>query len=166
MKSSARAFTFIELLISITIIAILSIGVAINFKESIVKANLEDHVSQIVHILQQARGYSLTNFLVNDTEPADYYVVTITSSAITLKVYGATDNETLESMSMDTGYTITGITSPERIYYFPPTGEICFTAAACTSADTELTLTVTDSTGNYTQDISLSKFGGSPELEE
>jgi len=171
MKSSPPngrpAFTLLELVIVVCIIAILSVSLLVNFKGNVAKSRVDDQVVQIVHLLEEARSYSLTNFLVNDTEPASYYVVTITSAGMTLKAYvNATTTTTLQSVTMQTGYSITGISATERIFYFPPTGEICFDAAACTSTDTELTLTVSDSTGSYTQDIYFNKFGGAPEIVE
>lgn len=165
MKSSPRAFTLIELIISISIIAILSIGVAINFKSSLLKAKFNDEVLQIVHVLEQARSYSLTNFLINDTEPADYYLITITEAGVRLDVYGPTLDSGLENAALDEDFSITGITGSEYAFYFPPSGEICFDTPDCASGINEISFTVVDSTGEYSQEISLNKYGGGPQLE-
>lgn len=165
MKSSPRAFTLLELVICICIVAILSVTLMVNFKGSFLKANFDDQVVQVVHILEQARSYSLTNFLVNDTEPAEYYLLTVSSTGITL-VAQASVSSTLETVVLDSDISISSITGSESVYYFPPTGEICFDTLDCDSGINDISFTIVDSTGTYSQVISLNKYGGAPEVEE
>ncbi len=171
MKSSPRqqpAFTLIELIICVCIIAILSVALLVNFSGNVTRARLDDQVVEIVHLLEQARSYSLTNFLIDDITPAEYYLVTVNATGITLDAQGATatDVETLESVTLSSNFSITNITGSEYFYYFPPSGEICFDTEACDSGINDVSFTVVDSTAVYSQEITLNKFGGAPEVEQ
>lgn len=165
MKSSHRAFTLIELCVSILIVAILSVALVVNFGGASRKANFDDQVVQIVHLLEQARSYSLTNFLINDTEPVDYYLLTITSAGLSLDAYGPTLDSALESVALDSNFSITVMTGYEYVFYFPPNGDICFATPDCDSSLTEISFILVDDTGTYSQVISMNKYGGFPELE-
>ena len=165
MKSSPRAFTFVELLIAILIVAILSIALLTNFQRSRLKANFDDQVTEVVDILQKARSYSRTNMMVLDTEPADYYLLTISSSGITIDAYGPTVDEGIESMSLDSGFEIDNTSGVDHVFYFPPSGEICMDTPDCASGITEITFTVQDDDGTYTKDITINVYGGYPELD-
>ena len=160
------AFTLIELTISICIIAILSVGVAINFKSSILKANFDDEVLQIVDLFEQAHSYSLTNFLVNDTEPPEYYLVSVSSSRVVLKALGGSEESILETVILDDNFFIRDITGSQKTYYFPPTGEICFDSEECDSGINEISFTIVDRSQEYSQEMTLNKYSGVLELVE
>ena len=162
----SAAFTLIELLITIAIVAILSVGLAVNFRGSIQKAHFDDEVLGLVHILEQARSYSLTNFLISDTEPADYYLITVSEAGITLEAHGATLDATMESVTLSDDFSITDVTGSQYIYYFPPTGLICLESADCTSTESEVSFTLVGADTTNSQVISLNKYGGAPEVEE
>lgn len=164
-KLEAPAFTMIELLIGIIIIAVLSVAIAVNLSRGALKANFDDQVVEIVHVLEQARSYSLTNFLISDTEPADYYLITVTSAGVRLDAYGPTLDSGLENVTLDDGFSIEDITGSEYAFYFPPEGEICFDTPDCASGVNEISFTVVDSSGTYSSQITLNIYGGYPEVE-
>lgn len=160
----------IELLISIVIIAVLSVAIAVNLSRGALKANFDNQLVEIVHVLEQARSYSLTNFLIEDpsdgsTEPADYYLITVTSAGVRLDAYGPTLDFGLENVVLDDGFSIDAITGSEYAFYFPPEGEICFVNPSCPSGTTEISFTVVDSSGTYSSQITLNIYGGYPEVE-
>jgi prepilin-type N-terminal cleavage/methylation domain-containing protein len=162
MKSSPRAFTFVELLIAILIVAILSIALLTNFQRSRLKANFEDQVTNIVRIMEEVRAYSRTGILVNGTDPANYYLLTIGSGELTIDIFSDTSHETISEYELDAGFETNG--ADREIYFFPPNGEICF-SKYCTDSTTEYTFTVQDTSGTYTQDITINIYGGYPELD-
>ena len=145
------------------IVAILSVAVVVNFGKSQLKANFDDQVIQIVHVLEQARTYSLTNFLIADTSPAEYYLLTVSSTGITLLAYNSSTSSILETVTLDSNFSITG---SEEVYYFPPNGDICFDTPDCDSLATEISFTLVDSTATYSKEISLNMYGGFPEVEQ
>ncbi len=167
MKSRLRApaFTMIELLIAIIIIAVLSVAIAVNLSRGALKANFDDQLIQIVHVLEQARSYSLTNFLIEDTEPVDHYLITIAETGVTLEAYGSSGlSSTLENVELADGFTITATTLPQSIYYVPPDGDIYIESES--SGITEFEFSVDDSSGTYSETVSLTIYGGYPEVEE
>lgn len=169
MKSRLRppAFTMIELLIAIIIIAVLSVAIAVNLSRGALKANFDDQLVGIVHVLEQARTYSLTNFLIEDTEPADYYLITIAETGVTLEAYGSSGlTSTLENVELADGFTISATsttTLPQSIYYVPPDGDIYIESE--TSGITEFEFSVEDDSGTYSETVSLNIYGGYPEVE-
>ncbi len=156
----------IELLIAIIIIAVLSIALAVSLSRGVLKAKFDDQVLQVVHVLEQARTYSLTNFLILDTEPADYYLISVTSAGVMLDAYGPTLDYGLENVALADGFEIEDITGSEYAFYFPPDGEICFDTPDCASGITEISFTLVDSSGTYSSQITLNIYGGYPEVEE
>lgn len=166
MKSRLRppAFTMIELLIAIIIIAVLSVAIAVNLSRGALKANFDDQLIQIVHVMEQARSYSLNNYLIDDTDPTQYYRLTFRSSMVTLKAYGATLDVILERVELDDGFTISAGTLPQEIYYIPPYGDMYIESES--SGLTEFEFTVDDDTGVYSETISVNVYGGYPEVED
>ncbi len=166
MKSSPRAFTLIELTIAIVIIAILTVALATSFYNGNLSARFNDERTKVVNVLEEARGYSLGSILIDETEPTDYYLITVSSSGITLDAYGPTLDELKSSYYLEDGFNIDDITGSEYIFYFPPNGEICFETPDCSSTLTEISFTLNDDTGTYSQLIKVNKFGGYPELND
>ena len=79
-----RAFTLIELMIAIIIIAVLTTGFALTFQRATLKATFDDQVTQITAIIEKAGSYALSNYLVNEADPAEYYYLYIRTDTITL----------------------------------------------------------------------------------
>jgi prepilin-type N-terminal cleavage/methylation domain-containing protein len=172
MKSSPRAFTLIELIISLLFIAILAMALYSNFSRGVLKARFDDEVVAITDIIEEARGYSFTSVLIEDTEPTDYYLLSIETTGISLEAYATnasgTVSETIKEITFDTRFTID---APESIYYFPPEGDICFQFIDAEDFDcdpdiNEIDFTLADSTGTYDQTININVYGGYPELED
>lgn len=151
----------IELLIAITIIAVLSIAIALNFGRGALNARFDDQVQKIVHIIEQARSYSLNNYLVEDSEPTEYYVLTVDTNRMILEAHGATLTSTLEEVELADEFTIS---DAQTIYYVPPYGEIYIESED--SGITEFTFSVEDSSAAHSETISINVYGGYPEVED
>lgn len=165
MKSKLRApaFTMIELLIGIIIIAVLSVAIAVNLSRGALKANFDDQVLQVVSIVEQARNYSLNNYLINDTDPAEYYLLTIAPTGLTLEAHGASASSvTLEEVTLEDGFVIS-VTTDDTIYYVPPYGQIYIESE--TSGTTELPFIISDENGTYNTVVTVNIYGGYPEVE-
>lgn len=153
------AFTLIELVIAIAIIGVLSVILATRFTQGISRAKFENQVVGVVRILEEARAYSLSNYLVNDTEPTEYYLLAITETGATLEAYGETEVETLSSFTLNDEFEIS---EPYDIYYYPPYGEICITS--CGNGITEVDFDLDDYTGGNQAVFVVSIYGGYPEV--
>lgn len=164
MKSRLRApaFTMIELLIAIIIIAVLSVAIAVNLSRGALKAKFDDQVLQVTHIIEQARSYSLNNYLINDTDPVEYYLLTVAPTGLTLEAYGASSPATLEEVTLEDGFVIS-ITTDDTIYYVPPYGQIYIESE--TSGTTELPFVISDENGTYNTIVTVNIYGGYPEVE-
>ncbi len=171
MKSSPRAFTLIELAIVILIIAILTVALASSFFRGNLSARFNDQLTQVVQILEEARGYSLGSTLIEDSsspgtyEPAEHYRITIGSNQITLDAVGPTIVTNIKTVTIEPGFVMRDITPTDRIFYFAPDGEICFDTYLCDSGITRMSFILSDSTNTYTQTIRINQFGGYPELD-
>lgn len=165
MKSSPRAFTLIELMLVIVILAISSAALLVNFRSASQKALFEDQLSNIVNVIEKARSYSLTNYLVNDFEPAEYYLLTIADNSISIEAYadyGGT-HETLEEYDLPIGFETTA--ADDEIFYFPPYGQVCLTYSCTMAGFTKYSFTVSSSDGSLTQTITITTHGGFAEFE-
>ncbi len=165
MKSSVRAFTLIELTITIVILAVITVALASRFAQGNASARFNGQIREIEQIIQRARGYSLSSTLISDTEPADYYVLTLSSTSMVLEAYGPTLSEEVSRYDAARGLELKDYTA-EHIYYFPPDGEICFEDSACTSSLTEISFLLTDDTNELKQPFTINKYGGYPETED
>lgn len=147
MKLRAKAFTLIELLMVIVIIAVLSVLLVTSFVSLSSNARFNNAKTQIVSMIEKARSLSLSNILINDTEPTDYYKLTLTGGTVTIDAYGTdpTISESIASLSLDTDFSFA---TTLDIYYFPPYGDVCFNAADCSDPSTsaEVVLNNADST--------------------
>jgi type II secretory pathway pseudopilin PulG len=163
MKRHA-AFTLGELMIAIMIIAILSISMVVNFSRSEQKAIFDDYRAQILAVMQQARGLSLSNILVEEStrEETDYYVLELKTDGITLTAWGVDGSDVdIVDFDFEEGYEFTTDT---YIYYFPPFGDICFTNdPTCSGGTTGKTFTFQSTDGNYSQRYAFTIYGGYPE---
>lgn len=160
-----RAFTLIELMIAVIIIAILSMALFVNFSGAVLKARFDDELTSISRMVEQARGYALSNYLVNDDEstPAEYYLLSFRRSRIVLSAVAEDGTrEELESHSFDTSFSLN---TTLAVYYFPPDGSVCF-SADCSDGLTESSLIFSDTDGTYSSTITISVYGGFAEIEE
>lgn len=155
------AFTLIEILIVVILMAILTMTVAVSFDRSHDKAVFRDNQTEIINIFQKARSLAISNLLTEGDE-ALYYLVEITEDFIYLWTEGAAGgSEELARFYYDDDITVEPAL---EIFYFTPYGDVCFDIG-CTDTDTEKTFTIssTSNTG-YTATISISTFSGLPEL--
>ena len=159
-----RAFTLIELMLVVVIMAILSTALFLTTQRGILKAEFDDQVTEITGLIEKARGYALSNYLVNDLEPAQYYQLHIEATRIRLIAVGESGtnvSETLETLTYESDFRMGGATS---IYYFPPNGDVCFTKT-CTGTTTYKSLTFHDPDYTYQTKFTVTKYGGYPEIE-
>lgn len=159
------AFTLIELLLAIIIIAVLSMALLTSFRNATLKARFDDELTTINRIVGKARGYALSNYLVNDdtSKPAEYYLVSFTVNDIGLAAV-ATDG-TVEKLENHTFNTAFAINTPLDAYYFTPDGNVCF-SADCSDGLIEDTVIFSDTGGTYSSTITISVYGGFVEIED
>ncbi|MBU0981733.1 prepilin-type N-terminal cleavage/methylation domain-containing protein [Patescibacteria group bacterium] len=156
----AAAFTLVELLIVITLLAIMSAGILVNFNAGQDKAKFKDHQTNIINMFQQARAYAMSNRTINDVE-VEYYYVEINELAI--YIYGKDVNGLLTEIK---DFQFEGTIYPDNeffVYYFPPNAKACFNAD-CTSGVATKTFTLHSTNTDYTQTISIDRLSGFPEL--
>lgn len=159
MRPHPKAFTLLELLIVIVILALLSLLMAFSFNGIRNSVKFDNAKNDLVNIIQKARSLSLSNILINDTTPTDFYLLTLAPSGATVKAYGINSsgvevNDTLETLTFETGITLGGT---QKVYYFPPYGDVCF-SAACSETDTSKSLTFSSEKESVT--ITIEKSGG------
>lgn len=162
-----RAFTLIEIIIVIMVVAILSTGLALSFSNGRGQAAFKDAQYQITNIIQEARALSLSNVLIEDTGvEADYYLLDITASELTLTAYGMGESAAVEheiqSVTLSDGVEID---SGLQVYYIPPYGDLCFTyAGICNYTTTESSFTLIRENSDQTATFTLSIYSGYPEI--
>ncbi len=161
-----HAYTLIEILIVISVIAILSVSLVFSFGGLQKKANFDDQKIQTLHLMQKARSLALSSMVVNDDtsnpEPTDYYLLAITPITLTLSAHGTEGTDlSLDTLDFGTDYSID---KSLDIYYFPPNAEICFTDPECTDVSDQ-TFTLTSSDSKHSATFSITAQGGYPEVE-
>lgn len=154
-----RAFTLVEFIIVITIIAIMATGFALSFTRSKKSATFNDYETQIVSILQKARGLSFSDLNVESID-VDHYDLDIQTTSVTLNAINSTGTTVeLEKISLPSEYRIN---SAFHVYYTPPNGEVTINDGSNVRSFTFYT---TDSA--YSSTIVISTFGsGYPEIED
>ena len=143
------AFTFVEIVIVMLLIAMFSAGFSISYSNSQKKTTFDSDQNKTLSIIQKARNLSLTNLEVNSKQ-ADYYRLSIATSGLTLTGYdidGGTSS--IDSVTFSTG--ITSNTS-FSVDYAPPYGEVTINSGGPT-------FIMSDTNGN-TSTITISAFGG------
>jgi Tfp pilus assembly protein FimT len=149
MKLRAKAFTLMELIIIIVILAVLSVLLGTSYIKLASAARFNNAKTDIVSMIQKARSLSLSNLLINDDPdyPTDYYLLTIGTSSVSIDAYASDDSthENLKTLTLDSSFSFS---SPIEVYYSPPYGAVCFDDPGCTSTDTEQSTILTDTYGH------------------
>jgi len=159
MHPRRAAFTFIELIVVITMMAILATILAVSFQNLRLSSRFNDQKVKIVSLIEGARSQALSNILVNGTAPTSYYLLDIESTAITLTAVAEdATSETLKTLTLDSDMTLA--TVPLEIYYFPPYGDVCFDSACADTTTISKDFTLSDSTGAKTATFTLNVNGG------
>lgn len=154
------AFTLIEVTIVVIIMAILSVSLALAYQEIQLKVRFDAHVNRITGIFQEARSSSLSNRMIDGTDPTAYYELSLDTTSITLTAY-ANDpsvNEILDTYAFDSDITLSS--SANDIYYFPPTGEVCISTPDCDSGDPDLRFILGNSDSTRFTQFDLTTVGG------
>ena len=161
MKSRAKAFTLMELLIVIVILAVLSVLLGTSYIKMASAARFNNAKTDIVNMIQKARSLSLSNILINDTEPTDYYVLTLEVGEVSIEAYASDGtSETITSLPLDSSFSFDTSLS---VLYVPPYGDVCFDNIACASTDTTRDLILTDTYG-HTATFTIDVNGGYVEV--
>lgn len=156
------AFTLIELVIAMVILAVLSIALVARFENATLKAHFNDQVNNVLRLIEETRANSLSNYLILDTEPTDYYILNIENGQVIVEAHGPTLDEELERYTLESGFEIS---DNKEIFYYPPYGEICIGLPDCSTGESEFSFTLSDTSGTYSQNITISVFGGYPDLD-
>ena len=163
------AFSFVELLVVMMILAILTVALAIAYQRIQLKVRYDANVSSITELFQRARTMSLSTVLINDTEPVEYYLLAVNNHDISLVAQGDTLSETLDTFEYDADMEMS---DELEIYYFPPFGEVCLGVYLCRDSsftgtvETENTTTFSDRTGAYEAEFTITNTGGFVEVEQ
>lgn len=163
MRNENRAFTLIELLLVIVIMAIITVGFALSMQKSTLKSTFDDQVLNIRRIIEKTRDYSLSNYLVNDDldAPAEYFRLSLaTNSASVVAVAANGDEESLDSYVFQSGFAMG---SELEVYYFPPYGEVCF-SSDCSDVLPEASTIFKDADDTYEAEITINTYGGYPDI--
>lgn len=159
------AFTFIEMMIVVVIMAVLSMSIALAYQKIHLKMRYEANVTALTALFQQARSVSLSTILINGTEPAAYYKLTVQRGYARLDAYAAdeTTSKLIERVDYDSGMNIS--TAALFVYYFPPNGEVCLDNSSCTGAASG-SVTFEDTGGTYATQFSVTAAGAYVDVEK
>lgn len=155
------AFTFVELLIVILIMAILAVALSIAYQRVQLRVRFDAHEAAVNDFFQRARAHSLNTIILDETEPVLYYELLLNQRSVTLNAVGATLTEELDSYDFGTDISLDG---DYAVYYFPPSGDVCLTQDDCSSTDSELTVTLSDSSATFSTEFTVQKNGGYVEV--
>ncbi|MFA5792410.1 MAG: type II secretion system protein [Candidatus Gracilibacteria bacterium] len=164
LSAQKKAFTLIELMIVITIMAILTMALVFSFGRATLKAKFDDQKMQIINITEEARSRSLSNMLLSGGEETNYYALVIGELTVTLTAYGETQTEIIDAFNFAEGFSTETLTA----YYFPPYGEVCFeldSDSNCLDGATERSTVLEDSTGIYSAVVSIDAYSGYASVE-
>lgn len=156
-----KAFTLLELMIVITIMAILTMALVFSFNNATLKAKFDNEKTKITNIVAQARSKSFSNILLESGEVAEYYLLTIDTTKSTLTAVNETTSEIIDTFDYETGIFIT---DKIEVYYFPPYGEVCFDID-CVSTEESISTRLTDNNSVYMSTISIYQGSGRLNLE-
>ena len=166
MLKRQSAFTLYEIIIVIMMIAVVSVGLAISFGGTKTKVEFEAYETEIVNIMQVARGKSLANTLVGEDEETDYYLLDVNTDGMSLTAYGvdygesgAADPIEISSFTLEDGYEIN---REFEVYYFPPYGELCF-EVDCSGTSSSKQFRIDSPNSEYFTRYLLNLHGGYPE---
>jgi prepilin-type N-terminal cleavage/methylation domain-containing protein len=165
------AFTFIELMVSTAIIAIISVTTALTIQTTRVRSAFRNYETQIVHLAQQARSASLSNLRIGGLEDIEsseeviHYQLAIRGAGVQLNAVGETLVEELGIVNIADDPSIE-IGPIFDVYYFPPYGDVCFNPSCTPDPITEKTFTINSIYTDIYTEITIDVYGGFPEVEE
>ncbi len=154
------AFTLIELMIVLVIIAIITTALVLSYQQLNLKVRYDTHVNNIVRIFQEARSRSLSTVLIEGTEPTEYYLLALNNYGIELIAYSENLEQVIEVYDFDEDIEIS---DEWEVYYFPPSGDLCFGSANCAGNTIELSTVLEDDSGSYSTRFRMELNG--PHLE-
>lgn len=170
-RFSRLAFTLLEVTIVILIMAIMTATLAWAFRRSQVRSQFDAQVTEIVGLFQEARALSLSQVIVNGTDPADHYILTVEQNELRLEAAYDSGSETLDNISLDYNWFISlnGQEAAEEaieFFYYPPEGDICIAGDCSNNAETAAVFYLVDDENELSTQFTVSVFGGYPELLE
>jgi type II secretory pathway pseudopilin PulG len=153
-----------EMMIAITIIAILTVTLAYSFSAARDSANFKDQKLQILNIVQEARSLSLSSMLTEGGEVVEHYELAIESDVIRLEARGGNGGRTeINRVEFENGFEI--LSGDHEIYYIPPYGEVCIDdTPPCDGNTTEASFILQSPSGQEAT-FTISKYGGYAEVE-
>ncbi|MFA5854983.1 MAG: type II secretion system protein [Candidatus Gracilibacteria bacterium] len=173
LQKNPRAFTLIELLIVMTIMAFLSVALAVSFSGANQKAAFDDQKLQLINLIQTARSRSFSNVLSEDGRPTEYYLLIIMPTFAAVEAHYSdteSDFEVLDKFTYGSGYEASGSAAgPElmKVYYTPPNGEVCFGSSCPATSDVtpEQTITFRNKAHTLSTTITVDLYGGFADVE-
>lgn len=160
-----RAFTLIEMLLVVSMTAIIAVTMSFSIRNVQERATFKEHQQEIVAIFQTARTLALSNLLL-DGQVAEFYVIEVASNYMTLNAgFADGSGQSIEVLEFDEEFEAdTGVDSA-TFYYFPPAGEVCF-VYTCDSGSTSKTISLLSTQADYETEITIDIYGGYPEINE
>lgn len=162
------AFTFIELILVITLLAILSTAVILGWRQNQIHAQFRDLETKIISMIQKARGLSLSNLTIENADesiPVEYYLLNISETSLSIQAIGqdsAATAEEIDVLEFPEGFSLD---TTFEVYYFPPYGEVCWESDCPDDFEEEKTFTLSTEFSNENQEFGISIYGGYPELQ-
>jgi type II secretory pathway pseudopilin PulG len=143
----------------IVLVAVLSVLLVTSFVSLSSNARFNNTKTQIVNMIQKARSLSLSNILINDTDPTDYYKLTLTGQTVTIDAYGTvpTNTESIGILNLDTDFSFA---STLDVYYFPPYGDVCFNASNCSDSSSTAAVILSNADATKTATFTFDVNGG------
>lgn len=156
MHPRTRAFSLIELLIVITILAILSTLFVLSYNSIRLQTRFNAQKNEIVRLVEEARSLSLSSIFVNDAEPTNYYLLTLSPSSVSIEAFGDTGSETIDSIPIESDMSLD---TTLEVFYLPPYGDVCFVSETCPEPQSQ-SETVTLTSGTLTASFTIDGNGG------
>ena len=151
------AFTLIEFLITLTIIALLSTVMVISFGGTRTRAEFKRYENQVTNIIQEARNLGFSN-IYTDGVAVDYYELGVQPDEITLRGYEDGVSTVIDQVVLPDNYSID---SSIDITYTPPNGEVSFA-----DGSTSQTFHLLNNEANLSTTFVITVFGGGyPEVD-
>ncbi len=183
-----KAFTLVEILIVTSMVAIITVSIAISLPESRKRSRFEDNHLKIVNLIQQARGLSLSTKLIDggtgNLRKVDRYVLDVHSDFVRLfasaregvddqvdeegvndRVYEEIERHTLDEELYITNLQNGTCTGPcITVFYILPDGQVCFSEDCQDESASARSFLLHSEENKYVNHYEIDIVGGFPEV--
>lgn len=176
--AARRGFTIIELIVTASIIAVISLLVVVNFRNYSQKSSLDHETERLSSILRQANIHALTGMIVNGVRPAGFGLhLSNCHSHCSYFIFADIDGDYIYSNGVDTiaqrlgviedNISMTSFTPDNGLGYLDvtfstPRGDIYFNGEQ--TAD-EGIISLSYYNSSYQSNVTVNRFSGSINIE-